>query len=297
MYKGFMTPVATALTKEGKIDYPANERIIEHLIGGGVTGLLFLGSTGEFFALDAETRREYSKFVIEKVNKRVPVIIGTGGMDVKEVLDFTKHVETQGADAAIIISPYYFALSEESLEKFYCNVAENTNIDILIYNFPDRNGVNISANLVLKLAKKHKRIVGIKDSIPSMTHTRELIDVVTKEIPEFAVFSGYDEYFISNLLSGGAGCINGLSNIAPKLFSDWYKAYNESNINELARIQKIVNHMMALYEIDKPFLSVVKKAMQLVGVDMEDTLTEPMLPVTEKMQEKIAKILRECEII
>lgn len=119
MYKGFMPSVATALTREGKIDYPANERIIEHLIGGGVTGLVFLGSTGEFFGFDGQTKREFSKFVIQKVNRRVPVVIGTGGMDVKEVLDFTKYVEAQGADAAMIMSPYYFALSDESLEKYY----------------------------------------------------------------------------------------------------------------------------------------------------------------------------------
>jgi 4-hydroxy-tetrahydrodipicolinate synthase len=293
----FMTPIATAFNSEGKIDYKACEDIIEFLIRGGISGIAFLGSTGEFFSISYKERKEFAKFAIEKVNKRVDVLIGTGGMDIDECIEFTNFVHSLGADGALVISPYYFTMSDECLENYYSKLAGNTQAKIYLYNFPDRTGSSLNPLLILKLAKKYKNIVGIKDSIPSMGHTREIITTVLREVPNFEVYSGFEEYFVLNLLAGGAGCIGGISNIVPQICGDWVKAYENKEFGKLMEIQKIINNLSQLYTIDNPFISVLKKGMMLVGVTMEDYVTEPFIRLSDEKTEIVKRILEESKVI
>lgn len=293
----FMTPVVTAFDSEGKIDYMANEDIIEFLIRGGITGIAFLGSTGEFFSMSYKERKEFAKFAIEKVNKRVDCLVGTGGMDIDECIEFTNYVHSLGAEGSLVISPYYFTMSDDCLENYYSKLAENTQAKIYLYNFPDRTGISLNPQLILKLAKKYKNIVGIKDSVPSMGHTREIITTVLKEIPNFEVYSGFEEYFVLNLLAGGAGCIGGISNIVPQICGDWVKAYENKDFNNLMEIQKIINNLSQLYTIDNPFISVLKKSMILAGVKMDDYVTEPFIRLNQEKTELVKRILEDNKII
>lgn len=290
----FLTPVVTAFDANGNLDVQANKNVWDHLIKGGVDGLVIMGSTGEFFSMTTEQKKELIKLVVEHVNKRTKVYIGTSCMTVEDTVELSNFAIEAGADAVMIISPYYFALSDESVEFFYDKVAEAVKGDIYLYNFPDRTGHDLTPEITLNLLRKHKNIVGFKDTVSEMGHTRKLMTTVLKEFPDFIVLSGFDENFVHNILCGGSGCIGGLSNLCPELFADWVKAINAKNMDEVARIQKIVDKLMDLYPIGTPFIPIMKKAMILHGVEMKDYCTKPFLPATEEQTEQIKAVMKEA---
>lgn len=293
----FLTPVVTAFDKNGNLDIQGNKNVWDHLIKGGVDGLVIMGSTGEFFSMTTEQKKELIKLVVEHVNKRTKVYIGTSCMTVEDTVELSNFAIETGADAVMIISPYYFALSNESVEFFYDKVAEAVKGDIYLYNFPDRTGHDLTPEVTLNLLRKHKNIVGFKDTVSEMGHTRKLMTTVLKEFPDFIVLSGFDENFVHNILCGGSGCIGGLSNLCPELFADWVKAINAKNMDEVARIQKIVDKLMALYPIGTPFIPIMKKAMMIRGVEMQDYCTKPFLQATEKQTEQIKTVMKEAGLL
>lgn len=293
----FLTPVVTAFDANGNLDVQANKNVWDHLIKGGVDGLVIMGSTGEFFSMTTGQKKELIKLVVEHVNKRTKVYIGTSCMTVEDTVELSNFAIEAGADAVMIISPYYFALSDESVEFFYDKVAEAVKGDIYLYNFPDRTGHDLTPEITLNLLRKHKNIVGFKDTVSEMGHTRKLMTTVLKEFPDFIVLSGFDENFVHNILCGGSGCIGGLSNLCPELFADWVKAINAKNMDEVARIQKIVDKLMDLYPIGTPFIPIMKKAMILHGVEMKDYCTKPFLPATEEQTEQIKAVMKEAGLL
>lgn len=293
----FLTPVVTAFDKNGNLDIQGNKNVWDHLIKGGVDGLVIMGSTGEFFSMTTEQKKELIKLVVEHVNKRTKVYIGTSCMTVEDTVELSNFAIETGADAVMIISPYYFALSNESVEFFYDKVAEAVKGDIYLYNFPDRTGHDLTPEVTLNLLRKHKNIVGFKDTVSEMGHTRKLMTTVLKEFPDFIVLSGFDENFVHNILCGGSGCIGGLSNLCPELFADWVKAINAKNMDEVARIQKIVDKLMALYPIGTPFIPIMKKAMILHGVEMKEYCTKPFLPATEEQTEQIKAVMKDAGLL
>lgn len=297
MLKGVITPVITIFDEEGNLDFNGNEEVINSLIKGGVNGLLFLGSIGEFFALTKEEKKSFIEFVIKTVNKRVPVLIGTGGTVVDEVIEMTNFAEREGADYAVVISPYYFKLNDESLYNYYSKVAKNTKLPLILYNFPDRTAVNINPELVLTLAKKFKNIVGIKDTVDSISHTRQLIDTVKSEVKDFAVFSGFDEYLVPNLLSGGNGLIGGLTNIVPKEFAKLYKAYNDKDFKTVESLQSLVNVLMNIYTVSDFFIPAIKTAKMLSGYNIKPVCKSPASRLSNRQVEEINEILIKAKLI
>lgn len=293
----FLTPVVTAFDANGNLDVQANKNVWDHLIKGGVDGLVIMGSTGEFFSMTTEQKKELIKLVVEHVNKRIKVYIGTSCMTVEDTVELSNFAIETGADAVMVISPYYFALSDESVEFFYDKVADAVKGDIYLYNFPDRTGHDLTPEVTLNLLRKHKNIVGFKDTVSEMGHTRKLMTTVLKEFPDFIVLSGFDENFVHNILCGGSGCIGGLSNLCPELFADWVKAINAKNMDEVARIQKIVDKLMDLYPIGTPFIPIMKKAMILHGVEMKDYCTKPFLQATEEQTEQIKAVMKEVGLL
>ncbi|MHC6178816.1 4-hydroxy-tetrahydrodipicolinate synthase [Clostridium sp. JNZ X4-2] len=292
MYSGIFTPMITVLDENRDIDFKGNGELIDYLVGGGVNGILILGSTGEFFSIPLDKKKKFISFVIEKVNKRVPVLVGTGGTDVDEVVELTKFCEKEGADAVVVVCPYYFKLGEDSLYKYYSEIAENTDIPIIMYNFPDRTCVNMSAELILKLALKYKNIVGIKDTVDNMSHTRKIIQVVKLQLKDFMVFSGFEEYFIPNLLSGGNGLIGGLSNFDPELFSEIFSAYNKEDFKRVKVLQNKINKFMGLYDIAQPFIPTIKTAVSLIKKDIKPVSCKPLGTLNEVQAAKLKEILK-----
>lgn len=296
----YYTPVAMAYTKDLKIDYEGNKRIIEHLINGGkgIDGILFLGSTGDFFAFDKETKKQFIDFVVKTANKRVDILIGTGGMDMNETIELTNYATKAGVHGVLIVNHYYFAQPEASQEHFFSTVAEKCpDARIYFYNYPARTGIYLKPQMVARLANKYKNIVGIKNSTAMTQSTREMIETVKRHRPDFEVFTGYDEHFLWNMFSGGDGVMGALSNIAPGMCYEWAEAIDKKDYPKMIEIQRKINKMNCLYDLDTYPNHILKRAMQLVGVKIEDYMPEPFLPVSKEQEEKIAAILKDCGLM
>lgn len=145
----WITPVVTAFDAEGHVDLEANKRIYEHLIQGGMDGILILGSIGEFFAISMEEKKKLIDTAVSYINKRVTLYVGTNCMILKECIELSNYAIEKGADAVMVISPYYFNLPHDSVINFYDQVADNVNGPVLLYNFPDRTGYDLSPQLIL----------------------------------------------------------------------------------------------------------------------------------------------------
>lgn len=292
MFRGVLTPVITVLDKQGNLDLEGNKQVINRLIDNGMNGLLFLGSIGEFFALNMEQKKLFIEFVVKTVNKRVPVLIGTGGTIQEEVIELTRFAEQAGADGVVVISPYYFKLDSDTLYRYYANVARATSMPIMIYNFPDRTTVDLEPELVLKLAKEFKHIVAIKDTVDNISHTRKLIHTVKSVRPDFSVLSGFDEYLIPNLMAGGDGAIGGLSNVIPDVFSALLKAYNENDFDGVKAAQSKISMLMNIYDISQPFVAAIKGAVAAQGVAIGAYVKEPSGSLDNEQVAKIKALLQ-----
>lgn len=291
----FFTPVVTAFDSTGNLDIQANKNIYDNLIKGGVDGLVVMGSTGEFFTMTTEQKKQLIDLVVTYVNKRTKIYIGTSCMAVEDTVELSNYAINAGADAVMIISPYYFTLSDASVEFFYDQVASQIKGDIFLYNFPARTSYDINPKVTLNLLRKHKNIIGFKDTVTEMGHTRKLITSVSKEFPDFIILSGFDENFMHNIICGGSGCIGGLSNIYPEVFSAWVKAIDAKDMDEASKIQKKVDVMCDLYDVGTPFIPIIKKAMMLKGIGMKDYCTKPFIQASGAETEKIKAIMSEVE--
>lgn len=287
----WITPVVTALDKQGHVDVEANLRIYDFLIENGMDGILIFGSIGEFFAIPMEEKRELLKKAIAHIKGRVTVYAGTCHMELDQCVEFSNYALELGADGVMVISPYYFSLPDSGILNFYDRLAEGINGDLLLYNFPDRTGHDLSADLIYDLVSRHENIVGIKDTVSTMGHTRGIIQKVKKDYPNFQVFSGFDEFFGHNVLSGGDGCVAGLSNFAPEVASAYARAARADDLAGMVQCQQKVDSLMAIYDVAPQFIPIIKKAMVLRGIEMEPVCTQPLLEATQEETEKIREIL------
>lgn len=293
----WITPVVTALDENGHIDTEANKRIYEHLIQGGIDGILIFGSIGEFFALPMEEKKDMVREAVACIDHRVTVYIGTNSMEFEECVEFSNFALDAGADGVMVISPYYFNLPDSAVENFYDSLADRVNGPVLLYNFPARTGYDLKPEVILGLVRRHKNIVGIKDTVGTMGHTRAIIQAVKREFPEFLVYSGFDEFFAHNVLSGGDGCIAGLSNFAPAVAAGFAGAARDNDLAAMQAYQQKIDSLMAIYDVAEQFIPIIKKAMVLCGVEMDPACAAPLLSADQNETEKIREILKQAEII
>lgn len=293
----WITPVVTALDKDGHVDIEGNKKIYDFLIDNGMDGILLFGSIGEFFAIPLEEKKIMIREAIRHIANRVTLYIGTCNMEFETCVELSNYAIEQGADGVMVISPYYFTLPESAVLNFYETLADRVNGPVLLYNFPDRTGHDLTPDMIYTLVSRHKNIVGIKDTVATMGHTRAIIQKVKKDFPEFMVFSGFDEFFGHNVLSGGDGCVAGLSNFAPEVASAYADAARKDDLAAMAAGQQKIDSLMAIYDVAPQFIPTIKKAMIVRGVEMEPVCAQPLLPSTEGETEEIKKILKRAELI
>jgi 4-hydroxy-tetrahydrodipicolinate synthase len=292
----FFTPVVTCFNENGQLDRQANEAVYEHVITGGIDGLVVMGSTGEFFAMSIEQKKELIDIVTKYVQHRTKIYIGTGSISASDTIELSNYAQQAGVDGVMIISPYYFHLPPASIEAFYDAVVPHIQADVFLYNYPDCTGYDLTPDIVLHLLRRHKNIVGFKDTVSMLGHTRDLIVKVLPEFPDFAIFSGFDDNLAYMMSSGGAGCIGGLSNLVPEKFAAWVKAINEKDFNANEKYQQFANNLMEFYSIGEPFIAMMKAAMKLRGIAVQDYCTIPFLQADAQQIEKITTLMKKLAI-
>jgi 4-hydroxy-tetrahydrodipicolinate synthase len=290
MFKGAIVAIVTPF-KNGQIDEEALRDLIEFQIVNGTDGIVPCGTTGESATLSHEEHDRVIEITINAVKKRVPVIAGTGSNSTAEALRLTAHAYKAGADAALIVCPYYNRPTQEGLYQHFKTIAENVPIPIMPYNIPSRTGVNLMPEMVAKLSKI-KNIVGIKEASGSIKQMSDIIDLCGED---FAVLSGDDIFTLPLLAMGGAGIISVVSNVVP---SDMAGLVDAFDAGDIARAKKLHHKMSAL--IEALFIEVnpvpVKAALALMGkIKYEYRL--PLCKMAEANFEKLKKVMVDYALI
>jgi 4-hydroxy-tetrahydrodipicolinate synthase len=284
MFRGAITALVTPF-KNGQVDEEALRNLIEFQIANGVDGLVPCGTTGESPTLSHDEHDRVIEMTIDAAKKRVPVIAGTGSNSTAEALRLTRHAYEAGADGALIACPYYNKPTQEGLYQHFELIAKNVPIPIIPYNIPGRTGINMSPELIARLAKI-SNIVGIKEASGSIKQMSDVINLCGKD---FAVLSGDDIFTLPLMAIGGAGVISVVSNVAPADMAGLVDAFNAG---DMARAKELHYKMSAL--IDMLFIEVnpipVKAALALMGkIEYEYRL--PLCKMAEANFEKLKKVM------
>ncbi len=285
------TPTVTIFNDDFSFDYDGNKNVIEHLIAGGVDGLVPLGSTGEFTTLTMEEKKEFLEFYVRTVDNRVELLPGTGCLNYDDTVELSNFILAFGVKGVLIIPPYYYALSQDEGYKYFDKLAEDIKGDIYIYNFSARSGFDMSAETVLKLSTKHKNIKGMKDSTANVAHTKDVLLKVLPERPDFEMYSGYDDHFVPNVIAGGAGCIAAISNIYPELWSNWIEAANNNSFYDIKTIGSKIDKLMGLYNVQSNFPLLFKKLMVKEGVNINTSTLFPHQEIDDESYNNALEIV------
>ena len=290
MFFGSIPALITPFNKS-EVDYDSFQKIIEWSIEQGSHGFVPCGTTGESPTLSHDEHKNVVDVCIKIVDKRVPVIAGTGSNNTIEAIEFTKHAEESGADGALIVTPYYNKPTQEGLYLHYKKIAESTNLPIIIYNIPGRSIVDMSIETMVELAKI-KNIIGVKDATNDLF--RPLL-TRTKIKKDFCYLSGEDGTALAYLIQGGNGCISVTANIAPKLCSELHNHWKNKEIDKALQINlKLAKIHHALFIESSP--GPVKYAAELLNLCSAETRL-PLAPIKDSTKLIIKKCMSEANLI
>lgn len=293
---GVIPPVPTILNDDGSFDPDGMGTLIDALLKSDVNGFLFLGSAGEFAQLSASMRKEVAEFCVSRVGGRRPVIIGTASCATSEVIDLTEHAAAIGADAAMVVNPYYSTLTEEKIFTHFRTIGDAAKIPVLLYNFPALTGQDLSIELVCRLAQSCPNIIGIKDTVDCMSHVRRMVLEVKNIRPDFLVFCGFDEYLLSTLMIGGDGAIPATSNFAPEITCGIYNAFRAGDFAALKSLARRLAALSELYSADTPFTGLIKEAIFLTGIPVQTNVIAPATPPDAATKQRLKRILANAGI-
>ncbi|NIH71073.1 MULTISPECIES: dihydrodipicolinate synthase family protein [Auritidibacter] len=291
MFNGVYTPSITPL-QNGSFDFDNWKRHLDHLVEAGIDGVLLFGSIGEFYGFTLEQKKEAVAILAEHLDSRIQLLVGTGATRQEDVIELSNFSREHGADAVVVVSPYYFGPSECSAEKFFATVAESVHMPVMLYNFPARTGSDLGPELVTRLASKYQNIVGIKDTVDSASHTREVIQAVSKARDDFSVLSGFDEYYLTNRVSGGAGILSGLTNVEPELFVRLHRAYQAKHCQTVVECATRITSLMRLYDTADLFISAIKVAVKTKGLPISTEILEPGVQADQELEKSVSKVLK-----
>lgn len=280
--KGIITAMVTPFDKNQEINVQATKQLIDKLIGACVDGIFILGTNGEFHLLTDDEKVQFAKLVIDHVNKRVPVYVGTGGNSTREVITLSKRMEALGADALSVITPFFLVPTQEEVIQHYKAVAEAVQIPIILYNIPKNTGMNLEVDTVAKLAKV-KNIAGIKDSSGKTENMQGYIEATKGE--DFFVLSGSDSLILKALQMGATGAIAATSNLLTDLDVSIYQNFLKGDIAAAEKAQKDLDVFRAVLKLGT-VPSILKKSVELSGIPVGPA----RLPVTEPNAEAVLKI-------
>lgn len=292
----FLTPAISVFHSDGTLDLEGNQKVYDYLLSSGIDGLVLMGSTGEFFSMTMEMQKQLIDFAASYMN-RTRVIVGVSRMIAGEVIDLANYAYRKGLTEVLVVSPYYFRFTEESLFNWFSQIAQGTPASIFLYNFPERTAHDLNSQLVLRLARAHRNIVGIKDTVTEMGHTSDILCKLKPEFPDFQVFSGYDDNLVHNVMSGGAGVIGGLSNLLPKQCSTWARAIDAGDLAGIVRGQQFINNAMALYGIAPLFIPVLKCGLQMLGLEIDDACTAPISELNDAQKAALRQQLKQLGVL
>jgi 4-hydroxy-tetrahydrodipicolinate synthase len=290
MLKGSLVALITPF-RDGKVDEKAFQNFVEWQIEQGTEGVVPCGTTGESPTLSHAEHKRVVELCIDVAKGRVPVVAGTGSNSTEEAIDFTRHAKQAGADAALVVTPYYNKPTQEGLYQHYKAITEAVDLPVIIYNIPARCVIDMSVATMARLAKL-PNIVGVKDATNDLARplrTRAAIG------PDFSMLSGEDVTAIAFLGQGGDGCISVTANVAPRACADMHQAWRRG---EAATAMKINERLLPLHDalFCETSPAPVKYACSLLGKSTSDVRL-PLVPASAQAQEQVRTAMRSAGVL
>ncbi len=290
MIEGVLPALITPFTKDNRVDKDGIRQNIEYLIERGVSGVVPCGTTGEAATLSIKEHEKVIEYAVEFSS--VPVVAGTGSNNTTEALELTKFAKDAGADAALLITPYYNKPNDSGMLKHFMAIAEGVDIPIIIYNVPSRTGINLKPELTAKLAKI-SNIVGIKEASGSLDQITRIIELTKGE--DFTVLSGDDGLTLPILSIGGTGVISVVANVAPKLVVSMVEAFQNGDREKARELHLALAPLIrAMFLETNPIP--VKKAVELIGLPAGN-LRLPLASISPDNEKKLKIALNDLHLI
>ncbi|SHF84365.1 4-hydroxy-tetrahydrodipicolinate synthase [Mariniphaga anaerophila] len=294
--RGIIPPLVTPLLDNETLDLDGLERLIEHVISGGVHGVFILGTTGEFASLSHLLKYELIKTTCTLVNKRVPVLVGVSDSAFTESVNLARCAAENGADAVVLTPPYYFASAQPELLEYLNRIMPQIPLPLFIYNMPVHTKVMFAPETVISAAEI-SGIVGMKDSSGNLTYFNQIRYLMKDKCPDFTFMIGPEELLSEFVLMGGHGGVNGGANLFPGLYVDLYKASLAKDFERISKLrQKVIQISTSLYTIGhygSSYLKGLKCALSVTGV-CNDFMAEPFhrfkKPERSRVKEAIAAL-------
>ena len=297
MFDGLMPAMVTPFDERGEIDLRATEAVIERFVDAGVSGISPLGSTGEATHLTFDERKRFAGEVVRIVGGRIPVVVGAGSSGTRVAVELARNAEEVGADAALVVSPFYWGIGEEGLFRHFEAVAGSVEIPVLLYNLPMLTGVDLSPGLVGRIAASCPNVVGIKDTVTEYGHVVGVLREVKRERPEFSVLCGWEDLVLPSLLAGADGSICAFANVAPGLFVDMVRSAREGDLTRATELHRRVLALVTLGAYSDPAIGAIKLAMNILGVPISPAVRGPALPAPEGARAGVEAVLDEVGLL
>ena len=291
IFKGAGVAIVTPMFEDGSVNYDKLKEILEEQIASETDAIIICGTTGESATMSEKEHSEVIKFAVDTVAKRIPVIAGTGSNCTQTAIELSKQAEEDGADALLLVTPYYNKATQNGLIAHYKAIAESVSLPIILYNVPSRTGCNILPETAAYLGKNVDNIVAIKEASGNISQVAKLKALAGDSLD---IYSGNDDQVIPLLSLGGIGVISVLSNVAPKFTHDRVMKYLEGDHETALNMQ-----LEALPLIDALFCEVnpipVKAAMNLMGKEV-GPLRAPLTVMEDAHQQKLAQVMKDFGI-
>ena len=295
--KGIIPPMITPLKSYDELDRPGVERLIEHIIGGGVHGLFLLGTNGEGPSLSYRLKKEFIKLSCEIIKGRVPVLVGITDSAFSGAMEIAEYSKSVGADSVVLAPPFYFPATEAEMINYVEKLAATTPLPFVLYNMPMHTKINLNIPTVKRA--RELGCIGIKDSSGDMANMYMLIDAF-KEYPDFAIIVGTELYTSDAILAGAHGSVAGGANVFPEMFVDLYEASLKKDLVTIAKIKnKIVWLCNTMYQVSPSAARITisfKTMLALKGI-CSDEMALPLMKLEGENRQKISSYLHEMETI
>ena len=292
IFKGAGVAIVTPFTQDDKVNFEELGKMIDFQIAGGTGAIIICGTTGESSTLTHEEHDECIKFAVEHTAGRVPVIAGTGSNSTAEAIRLSTHAQNNGADALLLVTPYYNKATQKGLIQHYTAIANSVDLPIILYNVPSRTGVNILPQTAVTLAKNVKNIVAVKEASGNISQVAELAALADGCID---IYSGNDDQVVPLLSLGGVGVISVLSNVMPKLTHDMVMSYLNGDVKLSRQLQlSVMNLNKALFCEVNPIP--VKEALNMMGWNA-GAVRSPLCEMEPQHKELLRKELAAMKLI
>jgi len=291
--KGSFVALVTPMFEDGAIDYDSLKHLINWHIENGTSGIVSVGTTGESSTLSVQEHLDVIRYTVKISDNRIPVIAGSGGNSTQEAIDLTLESKNLGADASLLVTPYYNKPTQEGLVLHYLAIANKVNIPQILYNVPSRTACDLQPQST-KILSEHDNIIGIKEALDDMSRIKYLVEL-TKEIKNFSILSGDDPTFLESMQLGASGVISVAANIIPKSISTICKDSLSGNYHKAKLENDNYSHLLKLLFVESNPIP-VKWMLSQMGY-INKTIRLPLTDLNETYHNKVLSTLKELKVL